>query len=231
MADFSKKKKNMLFTYNSENSRNWLVLGSNLSVSLEISFLLDSVAVLWQVVAVCFLQHKPHQGRQPRSTDSCHSPLHIFPRVALRCFCETEMWPFLRVSPSCPWLGSGTLHRTSALYPSARITRRILIYRTLDFITVFSHMSVLYRTLNFIVLFLHRNVMDRTHNIIMVFSHMSVMYRTRLYHGIFTCECYVFYLCIVYYSLSLSPSSSWRPVPFPFPKVPPFSFLRYIHIY
>lgn len=72
--------------------------------------------------------------------------------------------------------------------------------------------------------------MDRTHNIVMVFSHMSVMYRTRLYHGIFTCECYVFYLCIVYYSLSLSPSSSWRPVPFPFPKVPPFSFLRYIHI-
>lgn len=179
MADFSKKK-NMLFTYNSENSRNWLVLGSNLSVSLEISFLLDSVAVLWQVLAVCFLQHKPHQGRQPRSTDSCHSPLHIFPRVALRCFCETEMWPFLRVSPSCPWLGSGTLHRTSALYPSARITRRILIYRTLDFITVFSHMSVLYRTLDFIVLFLHRNVMDRTHNIVMVFSHVSVMYFTHV---------------------------------------------------
>lgn len=65
--------------------------------------------------------------------------------------------------------------------------------------------------------------MDRTHNIVMVFSHMSVMYRTRLYHGIFTCECYVFYLCIVYYSLSLSLSKLLlAPCSFPFSKSSPF---------
>lgn len=150
---FPKKKKIPLFTYNSENSRNWLVLGSNLPVSLEISFVLDSVAVLWQVVAVCFLQHRPHQGRQLRSTSSCRSHLHLFPCVASRCFCETEVWPFLGVLPSCPCLGAGTLQRTSALCSSARITRQILIVQNTWFHHGISHVSIMDRTPDFIMVF------------------------------------------------------------------------------